>query len=152
MAGRKQIEDLVAREANAVLADLGYELVGVDYYKQDGQPFIEITIYQPDGICLDDCERATPVLSELLDRMDILENTYNLMVSSPGDRPLSTSRDFERNIGQRVEIKLYVPINKKKLFFGNLKAWDEQIVIDDQGKTYFFDRKLIALVRPAFEP
>ncbi len=154
MAGRKQIEEAVAREAQAVLAPLGYELVGVDYYKQEGERMLEVTIYRPEGIDLSDCERATPALSDLLDAQPDLVpgESYNLLVSSPGDRPLYTPRDFERNAGARVEVKLYAPYRNKKVYVGNLRAWGDQIVIEDGGKSVAFAASQVALVRPAFEP
>ena len=55
--------------------------------------------------------------------------SYTLNVSSPGvDRPFKTERDFLRNLGKDVEVKLYAPLKGKKLIEGELAAFDENSV------------------------
>ena len=54
---------------------------------------------------------------------------YTLNVSSPGlDRPFKTARDYERNLGKEVEVKLYAPLKGKKLLEGILDSFDETTV------------------------
>ena len=54
---------------------------------------------------------------------------YTLNVSSPGlDRPFKTARDFERNLGKEVEVKLFAPLKGKKFFEGVLSAFDNNSV------------------------
>jgi len=72
-------------------------------------------------------------------------------VSSPGlDRPLKKDKDFERHLGDMVELKLYKAIDKVKEFSGELTAYDEETVtIDIEGETQVFSRKDIAIIRLA---
>ena len=73
-------------------------------------------------------------------------------ISSPGDRPLKKEKDFARNMGKRVEIRTYRPIEKQKEFCGTLTAYDSNsVTIEDEGTERTFDKKDIALVRKAFE-
>lgn len=54
---------------------------------------------------------------------------YTLNVSSPGlDRPFKTARDFERNLGKEVEVKLFAPLKGKKFLEGVLSAFDNNSV------------------------
>ena len=67
-------------------------------------------------------------------------------VSSPGiDRPIVTDKDFTRNIGEMLEVKLFQAVEKKKVFVGTLLEFDEnKIKLDDDGTTIELERKLIS--------
>ena len=74
-----------------------------------------------------------------------------LNISSPGlDRPFKKQRDFERNYGKEVEVKLYAPLRGKKLYEGILKEKAENFLIIETADKE--DLKLemtrVALVRP----
>ena len=57
------------------------------------------------------------MLSDWLDKEDFIEDSYILEVSSPGlGRPLKKDKDFERSLGEQVEIRLYKARNKQKEF------------------------------------
>jgi ribosome maturation factor RimP len=98
---------------------------------------------------LDDCEKASRLIEAELDRLDPIEESYCLIVSSPGlDRPLKKPKDFLRNIGKKVDIKLYKPQDGKKEFTGILKAFqEEKIIISGENIQLEFDSKDTALVR-----
>jgi ribosome maturation factor RimP len=92
--------------------------------------------------------------SDLLDEHDFIEDAYIMEVSSPGlGRPLRKDKDFDRSIGEEVDIKTFRAINHQKDFTGILKSYDkEKIVIEvDEQETMEFDRSNIALVRLAFD-
>ena len=86
--------------------------------------------------------------------MDELDPTsgapYSFNVSSPGlDRPFKTQRDFERNYGTEVEVKLYAPMMGKKLYEGILKEKrDNVFTIVDKGKEITIECSKAAYVRP----
>jgi ribosome maturation factor RimP len=67
---------------------------------------------------------------EPIDELDpTFDQPYTLNVSSPGlDRPFKTQRDFERNLGKDVELKLFAPLKGKKFLEGTLTAFDENSV------------------------
>ncbi len=73
------------------------------------------------GISLDDLERLSPVLSDLLDVYDPIESRYLLEVASPGiNRPLLKSEHFEAFLGQRIKIRTHMARNGTKSFIGKL--------------------------------
>lgn len=92
-----------------LVESLGYELVEVNYEEIEGEKYITVVIYSNSGITFDDCKKVSKILDEPLDELDPTNGeSYSLNVSSLGlDRELKTKRDFERFIGQEIEIKLY---------------------------------------------
>ena len=111
-------------------------------------------IDKPGGINIDDCELISRALSDKLDEKDFIEDAYILEVSSPGlGRPLKKDKDFTRNMGEMVEIKLFRQINKQKEYEGILKAFDKETVTieADDGEDIVFERSDIALIRLALD-
>ena len=68
------------------------------------------------------------------------------------DEYYGKEKDFKRNIGKPVEVRTYRPIEKQKEFCGVLTAYDSNsVTIDEDGNERVFDKKDIALIRPAIE-
>ncbi len=93
-------------------------------------------------------------MSDLLDEKDFIEESYIFEVSSPGlGRPLKKEKDYQRSMGERLEIRTYRAINKQKEFYGILKSFDESTVtIEMEDETEMvFAKSEIALIRLAFD-
>ena len=131
----------------------GFELVDVEYVKEGGSWYLRAYIDKPGGITVDDCEIVSRSLSDLLDREDFIKDAYILEVSSPGlGRPLKKDKDFERSMGERVEIRLYRALDHRKEYEGLLKAYDKDTVTIDEGEGDIrLERADIALIRLAFD-
>ena len=134
------------------LSALGYELVDIEYKNLYGQKHLIVYVASERGISLDDCEIVSNALDKPLDDLDPTAGVpYCLDVSSPGlDRPFKTRRDYERNFGKSVEIKLYAPLKGKKFYEGVLKQkTDNAVVIEtDAGETLTIEDNRIAFTRP----
>jgi ribosome maturation factor RimP len=132
------------------VAALGYELCDVEFAKEYGDWVLTLYIDKEGGVSLDDCERVSRAVDPLLDEADPIEQAYMLSVSSLGlDRPLKKDADFARNIGKRIEIKLFAPKDGKKEFKGELTSYDEAgIVVRTEDGELALERKAIALARP----
>ena len=131
-----------------------FELVDVEYVKEAGNWYLRAYIDKEGGITVDDCEIISRTLSDWLDKEDFIEDSYILEVSSPGlGRPLKKDKDFERSLGDEVELKLFFFFNKQKDFTGILKAYDKETVTIamDDGTEEVFTRAEIALIRLAFD-
>lgn len=111
---------------NDIAIPMGIEIVDVEINGENLTVFIETEA----GVDLDTCERFHNAIMEPIDELDpSFGAAYTLNVSSPGlDRPFKTVRDFERNLGKEVEIKLYAPLKGKKVLEGVLTAFDEHSV------------------------
>jgi ribosome maturation factor RimP len=106
-----------------VLAQLGYELVELEYAAGRTNAVVRIFIDQPAGISVDDCERVSRDVAALLDVDDPIPTAYTLEVSSPGfDRVLRTPAHFERFVGERVFVELEAPRSGRKRYTGILQA------------------------------
>ena len=129
---------------------LGYELYEVEYQKEFDNWVLTLYIDHPDGVSLDDCELVSNAVDPVLDAADPTEQAYYLSVSSLGiDRPLKTDKDYKRNIGKVMDVKLYAPLNGKKEFSGTLTAFDEETyTIELKSGSETIERKKTALIRP----
>jgi ribosome maturation factor RimP len=111
-----------------VLAQLGYELVELEYAAGRTSAVVRLfidkpAIDQPAGISVDDCERVSRDVAALFDVDDPIPTAYTLEVSSPGfDRVLRIPAHFERFVGERVFVELQAPRAGRKRYTGILKA------------------------------
>jgi ribosome maturation factor RimP len=140
MANNK-VTEAVASLAKPVVEGLGFELVDVEYVREGAEWYLRIFIDKPGGITLEDCEAVHRPLSDKLDETDPIPQAYMLEVSSPGvERPFKTPRDYEKAIGEQVQIKFYKPVDGSKTVEGILEAFDgENVTIlagRDIRKTY----------------
>ncbi len=128
---------------------MGYELVDVALEKEPTGKYLRFYIDKEEGVTLDDCEAFHKAVRSLADAVD-----YDFMeVSSPGiDRPLKKDRDFERNLGCEIEVKLFKPIEGTKVINGVLAGLQEgNIVIDTAEGRTLIPRKAAALVKPVVD-
>ena len=129
---------------------LNIEIVEVSF-KMAKNPSLTVFIDKEGGVDLDTCELFHNAIDGPLDELNPYDNQYTLNVSSPGlDRPFKTDRDFERNLGLDVEIKLFAPIKGEKFFTGTLIAYDgNTITVIVNGKEEKFELTRIAKVSRA---
>lgn len=134
----------------------GVELVEVTF-KLSGDPALNVYIDTEDGVDLDTLEAFHNLINDPLDELDpSFGAPYTLNVSSPGlDRPFKTPRDFERNLGLEVEIKLFAPLKGKKYFEGVMTAYDgNTVTVAIDGKEddlYKFEIAKIAKINQAIK-
>ncbi len=150
MAKRDEYEAKATELIMPIVQSNNYELVDMEYVKEGSSNYLRAYIDKPGGITVDDCEIVSRAFSDKLDEKDFISESYILEVSSPGlGRPFRKDKDFERNIGEEVELKLFKPVEHKKDFVGLLKAFVKDPVtneLEDGGKTVF-ERRGIALIR-----
>ena len=127
-----------------VLEKYQYELVDVEFVKEAGSWHLRAYIDKPGGITIDDLTVVNHELSDLLDENDL--------------RPFRKPKDFQRNLGKDVEMKLFSPVTweekgKKysdKEFIGVLKGYDEEsaeVTIGFEDREMRVQVKDIALIR-----
>lgn len=129
------------------------ELVDIEYVKEGPNWYLRLYIDKQGGVTVEDCQRVSETLSDVLDEVDPIEHSYILEVSSPGvERPLKSQRDYDYFKGREVEIKLYSPVGGKKEFTGVLEGLENGIVTVNtpEGKLQFQKDK-IASTRLAFK-
>lgn len=148
------VKEICEEKLTKIINDLGCELVEVEYAKKNDGNNLTFVIDSDNGILIEDCEKVHRVLDVELDKLNPTnDQPYILNVSSPGiNRPIKNHRDFIRNKGKEVELKLYAPLNKKKIYTGLLNDMTEdyfELVID--GTNQKFDKALVAIVTPVIK-
>ena len=153
MSKRDLYESKTEELVTPLIEQNNFELVDVEYVKQGSNWYLRVYIDKPGGINVDDCELISRALSDKLDEEDFIDDAYILEVSSPGlGRPLKKDKDFERSLGEDVEIKLYRMKDGTKDYRVFLKSYNkEEIVIEDNDEEITFKRSEIALVRLALD-
>ncbi len=123
-----------------LLAQLGYELVDLEYTPARGRGALRIFIDKPEGVGLEDCERASREVSARLDVEDPIPTGYTLEMSSPGeDRVLRTRAHFDRFVGSRVFVELAVPREGRRRYTGVLQS------VTDEGIALEVDRQSVGV-------
>ena len=134
--------------------EFGYEIVDVEYVKEGANWYLKVFADKEGGFSIDDCVELSHALDEQLEKTDPIETPYILEVSSPGlGRPLKKERDYVRSMGKELEIRTYRSIDRKKEFYGILKAYDDSSVTieSEDGTEQLFQKADIALIRLAFD-
>src|SRR5689334_6751280 len=123
------------------VSNLGYDLVRVCMIGGSSDPTLQVMAERPDTrqLTIDDCERISRRLSDVLDMCDPIEGSYRLEVSSPGiDRPLTRLKDYKDWSGHEARITLHDPRDGRKQFTGTLEAVqrDHIHLIDKTGQEH----------------
>jgi ribosome maturation factor RimP len=150
---KRKVEDIVYDLAKPRTDRNNFELVEVEFKKEGADWYLRVYVDKEGGITIDDCQSVSQELDELIDQADPIEQSYIFEVSSPGiDRPLKTDRDYEKNNGKLVEIKLFSPLDGKKAYEGILKGHTaENVEIEADGRDILIEKSSIALIRPVIK-
>lgn len=147
----------IAQAAQAIVADtltvMGLDLVDVEYVREGKTWYLRFFIDKRGGVTLDDCANASRAIDPLLDTGLEIMDSYCLEVSSPGlERPLRKPSDFERCMGEPVEVTLYRARNGTKRFEGSLTGFNDEGTVTlllVSGEQTEFLKEEIARVRRA---
>ncbi|MCX8006746.1 MAG: ribosome maturation factor RimP [Coriobacteriia bacterium] len=119
----------VAYEIEQALTPLalahGLELVAVEVAGHSGRPVVRVFLDRNGGIDLDAIAEANPWISDAIDATGAIPGSYILEVSSPGiERPLRSTRDWDRFRGRSASVALSEPLNGRKNFTGVVAGHD----------------------------
>ena len=152
-AGRG-IADRVREIIQPTADELGYYLWNVEYVKEGADFILRITIDTDEGITIDDCEAMTRAIDPILDEQDPIPDSYLLEVSSPGiERELTRDDHFDLCVGEKVEVRLFAPVDGSRVWVGILGERDEEgnIPVETAGTVRAFPRSAISKVRTVFD-
>ena len=84
-----KVADQVLQLVQPIARSLGLEVLEVLYEKKFDGMNLTVVIDKEGGVSINDCEALHRAIDEPLDKLDPIEGSYTLNVSSPGiDRPL----------------------------------------------------------------
>lgn len=131
-----------------IINDLGYELVDIDYEKKQTGYNLTVYIDNDAGISLDDCEKVHNAIDAPLDDLNPTnDQSYTLNVSSCGlDWAFRSERDYQKNIGNLVDISLYSPVDKKKNITATLVSYNGETITVNAKKELIIPIKSIAKI------
>ena len=129
----KPIAEIVAFLA-PVAREVGVEIVDAEWNLREKS--LTVYIDKEGGIDLVTCERFHRAVDLPLDELDpTYGEAYTLNCSSSGlDRPFKTAADFERHIGEKIELHLYAPVDGKKYYEGELVSYQDGVIVFTAGK------------------
>lgn len=95
---------------------------------------LQVFIDSDEGINFTTCHKISRYLEEHIDAEGWLGEKYVLEVSSPGvDRPLQVMRQYPKNVGRKMEIKVR---DEEKVRKGVLKQVDaDKIILEEEHIT-----------------
>ncbi|MBR3538591.1 MAG: ribosome maturation factor RimP [Eubacterium sp.] len=149
----KDIEEKTTALILPILEKEGLSLWDVEYVKEGKDMYLRAYIDKEGGVTIDDCVNVSRALEEELDREDFISEAYILEVSSPGlTRQLKKTKDFERCVGKRIEVRTFQQVKGLKDFEAVLlDGNDEEIRIKtDDEEEISIARGNLARVRLCF--
>lgn len=103
MGLKQTIEEIVEKH----LPDESHFVVEVEINETGAKQRLKILIDADAGLNINTCALVSRAVGEELEAKEILEDAYVLEVSSPGlDYPLTSRRQYEKNIGRRLKVTL----------------------------------------------
>jgi ribosome maturation factor RimP len=102
------LEEDIRRLAEAHLTDSRHFIVDVVVSARKGPKKVLVIVDGDEGVSIDDCAAISRALSKELEDTSVLgDESYLLEVSTPGlDQPLKLKRQYSKNIGRRLKVKL----------------------------------------------
>ncbi|WP_313191840.1 MULTISPECIES: ribosome assembly cofactor RimP [Sphingobacterium] len=100
-----QVENRVIELVEEKIADRpDLFIVSVRFLKNG---VLEILLDGDNGIAIEDCVQVSRHVGFHLEEENVIDKAYRLEVSSPGiDSPLLLNRQYEKNIGRDVQVKM----------------------------------------------
>lgn len=131
-------------DINNMVESIGLKLYDTAIVTEGDEIIYRISVIGEGGTSMDQCVKATHLISPLLDVTSPISGEYRLEVSSPGiERKLKTLEHFKLSIGENVALST---ISKEKFRGKLLRVDGNNIVIDEstvafkdisKAKTYF---------------
>ena len=147
------IYQLVTDLVEPTLKGSDIELVDVEYKKTGKTWSLRVFIDKNQGVTVNDCQRLSREIEDLIAIHELIADRYVLEVSSPGlDRPLKKETDFIRNKGKQVLVKTYLPINNSKTNTGTIKDFsNDTLFLENEKKTFEISLSNIAQAKLIFK-
>jgi len=130
-------EEEIRRTFEDEVKKMGFELVDIELNITGEAGMIKLFCDRDGGININECSQINRSISDLIFRKALFTKNYKLEVSSPGlDRPLTSKRDFQRNIGRNIILEYKIESDFKKVEGKIVSADDELIIIDGKNESF----------------
>ena len=145
-----QIEEVV----QPVLRDHGLTLVDLEWRGPRPRGMLRVFVDKTGGVRVEDCQRVSRELGDVLDAAGLIEEAYDLEVSSPGlDRQLRKDRELRWAAGRAVRVWMREPVDDRRELTGRLVLADGgALALDTTEGLRRVPRSLVTKVRLEVEP
>lgn len=146
----KSVIPKIIELATPIASNLDLEVVAAVFQSNKKPPVLRVDVRNlKTDTSLEDCEKMSRALEEILDSMEIMTGSYVLEISSPGiSRQLTSDREFISFKGFAAIVTTYAPYQNKKQWLGLLVKRDEKAVyLNQKGKQIAIPRELVAKVQ-----
>lgn len=115
------------RQFTEPLVELGVDLIEVEFKKEGPRKVLRFYIDAKEGITLNDCERVSRHISDVLDETDPIKEPYYLEVTSLGlDRAMKKDAELNNAIGTEVVLTFYASVDGQKEVVGIFEGFDAE--------------------------
>lgn len=148
-----QIRDRVRELVEPVLEAERFELIDAEWAGEGRGAVLRLYIdsippgTKEQGVSVDDCQKVSRVVGDLLDVEDAIPGAYRLEVSSPGlFRPLTKAAHFTRELGNRIKVKTFDKKDGRRTYTGRLEGFEgEQLTLSlEDGQRFTFELNEVA--------
>ncbi len=152
-APKNQLIEQIEQVTGPVLAENKADLVDLHFVHEHGGWVLRFFLDKEGGITLDDCATLSHRIGDVLDTANIISQSYALEVSSPGlHRPLKKEKDFQKFVGERVDITLFAPIEGRRHFKGSIHSASEGVVVVKDEEERVYTLPLIGIAKAKLDP
>lgn len=121
---RTEIEALVSAE--------GAHLIELESRTQGRKLHLDIYVDTEEGITADELAKLSRKLGEQLDERNVIEDSYTLVVSSPGlDRPLRFPWQYHRHAGRTIQVSFRSGGDVQRLEGTITEVSEDQIIVSE---------------------
>lgn len=123
-------EQRVYALAAPIVTELGYLVWDIRFEKEGASWYLRIFIdSETKTISINDCEKVTGPISDMLDEEDPIAQSYILEISSAGlERELIRESHFDACLDSVVRARCIRPVEGMKEVVGTLTSWDKEKV------------------------
>ncbi len=137
-----------------IVTELGYLVWDIRFEKEGASWYLRVFIdSETDVISINDCERVTGPVSDMLDAEDPIAQSYILEISSAGlERELVRESHFDACLDSVVRARCIRPVEGMKEIVGTLTDWNkDQITLQTEETEIEVPFSALAFVKLYFE-
>lgn len=132
----KEMEESIEILIEPLVEEEDLYLVSVDIVRHGRRLVITVCLDCEGGIDVSKCAEMSEEISKYLDVEELIEERYNLEVTSPGlQRVLRKPREYRCFLGREVEVILRQPFEGRQKMIGKLVAADDDglaVIVDEE--------------------
>ena len=141
-------DEQIARTEDVVVPVVrhhGLTLVDLEWRGDRRRGILRLFVDKAGGVGIEDCQRLSREVGDLIDAQAVIEQAYDLEVSSPGlDRQLRKDREFEWALGKPVRCWL---AGGEEHHGRLMEVAPERLVLDRDGERVELPRGVVTKAR-----